>query len=141
LPPYDERDPAQVTSWKAAFIDTMQAETFDLIIPCDDPSLLPLYRHRHEFEPHGRFALLSEKAFAVTFDKFRMNEIARRVGVPIPREGVLTRPEEAVQVREGFQLPVVLKPRASYTVEHLAAKQFVRKAFTWEEMERSEEHT
>lgn len=135
LPRYVEGDPVQTANWKAAMIQVMKQEKFDLIIPCDDSSLLPLQNHRQELEPYGRIYLLNEKAFAAAFDKFTMNELARSVGVTVPKEFVVTRPEEAQAIRSTFNLPVVLKPRTSFTVKNLQAKQHVRKAYTWEEFD------
>ena len=70
--------------WKTRLIKLVRGEKFDLVIPCHDSCLVPLQQHRADLETHGRFYLLSDEAFAVFFDKFRTNELARSVGVRVP---------------------------------------------------------
>jgi predicted ATP-grasp superfamily ATP-dependent carboligase len=57
--------------------------------------------------------------------------------VPVPRETLVTRPEEGACVAAKFALPLVLKPRASFDARNPSAKQMVRKAYTWEDFDRS----
>jgi predicted ATP-grasp superfamily ATP-dependent carboligase len=122
LPLYDSAG----TCWLDALIDLLRRERFDLVVPCDDPTLLPLQLHRAVIEPHGPIYLLSDEAFEVTASKVRTTALARTLGVPVPREVVVDRAEAAEQVREHFQLPVVLKPHRSYGVDDLSRKRFVR---------------
>lgn len=128
LPPYDENS----EDWKVALIALMQKEAFDLVLPCNDPSIIPLQRHHGDLERFGRLYLLSDQAFDVLFDKFKTNELARTVGVRVPRETLVTSHEEVVHIASTLALPLVLKPRASFDARNLGAKQEVRKAYTWE---------
>src|SRR5208337_127138 len=61
LPVYDRDD----DRWMSALIELMDRERFDLVIPCSDPTLVPLQIHRAELEPHGRIYLLADEAFGV----------------------------------------------------------------------------
>ncbi len=124
-------------SWLAPLVDLMDRERFDLVIPCSDPALVPLQRHRAEIEPHGRVYLLSDRAFAVLFDKLQTTELARSVGVRVPREVVISGPGEAEGVPESFRLPVVLKPSMSFDPARPDAKRMVRKAYSWGEFQAS----
>ena len=73
-------------------IDLVTREKFDLVIPCHDSSIAPLQQHRADLEPHGRFYLISDEAFGVLSDKLKTNELARSLGIHVPREVVLSRP-------------------------------------------------
>src|SRR5262245_29884816 len=50
LPGYSETS----AEWRRALVELMRREQFDLVIPCDDPVLIPLQRYRRELEEHGR---------------------------------------------------------------------------------------
>jgi predicted ATP-grasp superfamily ATP-dependent carboligase len=130
LPPYDGRD----TRWLDTLIHLLRRERFDLVIPCDDPTLLPLQLHRAALEPHGPIYLLSDDAFDVTASKVRTSALARELGIPVPRGVVVDRVEAAEHVRSQFQLPVVLKPHRSYGVDDLSRKRLVRTAASDEEL-------
>lgn len=121
--------------WKAALIDLMERERFDLVLPCTDPALIPLQEHRSDLEPHGRIYLLNDEAFAITSDKFRTNALARAAGVRVPREVVVTRLEEAGRVRSVLSPPVVLKPQSSHDPRRVGPRREVRKAYSWDEFE------
>lgn len=82
LSPYDPGD----DRWKPALIDLVAGERFDLVIPCDDPSLLPLQAHRAELEGHGRFCPLDDSAFEATSSKAKTYELAVELGLPVPRQ-------------------------------------------------------
>ncbi len=120
-------------AWKTALIALMQREKFDLVLPCGDPSILPLQAHRHELEPFGRIYVLNERAFEVVFDKFKTNALARSVGVAVPRERVVENQDALAEIRNEFNLPIVLKPQSSFRSTNLNSKQVVKKAYDWEE--------
>lgn len=122
------------TAWKRSLIVLLQQERFDLVIPCDDPTLIPLQAHRRDLEPFGRIYLLSERAFEVTFDKIKTHEAARSLGIPVPRSVVLEAPGDPAAVVAEFRLPVVLKPRATFTAENLVNRNTVRTAATGAEL-------
>ena len=126
LPPYDETD----HSWKPALIELMRRMRFDLIIPCPDPAVVALQRHRRELEPHGRLYVLNERAFDVLSDKVKTNELARSAGVRLPREVLVTSIGQAAPLVAQFGLPIVLKPRSSYNPDAPNSRLVVRKAYT-----------
>lgn len=100
----------------------LRGEAFDLVIPCDERTLLPLDRHRDIFEGLSRLALPSHDALAVLFDKQKTREVAISVGVPVA-EGRVVRPDDSAGTLVAeFGLPVVVKPCRSYTLETLYAR-------------------
>jgi predicted ATP-grasp superfamily ATP-dependent carboligase len=134
LPPYFEDSHL----WKPSLIALMQREAFDLVIPCHDRMIIPLQEHRHDLELLGNLYLINDRAFDVLFDKFKTNELARSLGIPVPRETFVTNPEQAESVRATYNLPLVLKPPASFDHRKLTLdeKRLVRKAYSWEDFDR-----
>jgi protein-tyrosine-phosphatase/predicted ATP-grasp superfamily ATP-dependent carboligase len=131
LPAYAESDDA----WKAALIELMQRESFDLVVPTSDPTQIPLQSHRRALEPYGRIYLLDDTVFRVVSDKFAVNALAAAGGVRLPRERVIHEIAEAPEVESVFRLPVVLKPRSSFDPRRVGTRQAVAKAYTWPEFD------
>jgi protein-tyrosine-phosphatase/predicted ATP-grasp superfamily ATP-dependent carboligase len=127
LPPWMEDGAA----WLEAVAALLRAESFDLVIPCNETTLLPLQHHRADLSRLTRLAIPDDDAIAVLFDKYATRELARRLGIPVA-EGRLPRPgESADAVLAALGAPVVVKPRRSYVLDHLERRgkvQFARDA-------------
>lgn len=118
LPPWMDDGVA----WLRAMEALLHAERFDLVIPCNETTLLPLQRHRTQLEPLARLAIPDDHAIAVLFDKHATRELARQVGVPVAA-GRLIRPDDtAASVLAEFGAPVMVKPRHSYALETLGSR-------------------
>ncbi len=109
--------------WLAAVVKACRDERFDLVIPCEERALLPLYRHREVLEPLCRLAIPDPRALEAFFDKFSTRELAAELGVPIARGRLLTAADNAADLCAEFDLPMVLKFRRSYSWNEL----YVRK--------------
>ena len=108
--------------WRAGMHTLLRAEGFDLVIPCDERAILPLQRHRTEFEALARLALPDDAGIAAFFDKHHTRELAQRMGVAVS-PGRPARPDDtAASVLAEFGAPVVVKPRKSYTLDGLASR-------------------
>jgi len=127
LPPYSAKD----SGWKLAFKRLLQSEDFDLVIPCDDPRIIPLQFNRAELEPLARIYLLEDRAFQITSNKLASQQLAKELGVPVPRSVQLSRVDG--DRLEGFGLPLVLKPLSSFTHENILDRNRVRKAYSYED--------
>src|SRR6266851_2609038 len=127
LPPYSAKD----SGWKLAFKRLLQSEDFDLVIPCDDPRIIPLQFNRAELEPLARIYLLEDRAFQITSNKLASHQLAKELGVPVPRSVQLSRLDS--DRLEGFGLPLVLKPLSSFTRENILDRNRVRKAYSYED--------
>ena len=110
------------TDWQQAMEAVLRAERFDLVIPCDETTLLPLQRFRPQFEPLARLAIPDDHAIAVLFDKFATRELAGQVGVPVAAGRLLRQNDTAAGVLTEFGVPVVVKPRRSYQLGSLGAR-------------------
>lgn len=124
-------------AWKTSLIELLQRERFALVVPTDDPTLIPLQRNRGDFESHARVYLLSDEAFDVTFDKIKTHELAQSLGVPVPVSATVTSEHEIDAALARLAMPVVVKPRASFSADRLFSRNWVRRVFTREEAEQT----
>jgi protein-tyrosine-phosphatase/predicted ATP-grasp superfamily ATP-dependent carboligase len=121
--------------WRDRLLELLGRENFDLVIPCNDPAILPLQRHRKDLAAfQSTLYLLDDRAFRVAFDKLESYELARSLGIPVPRRVHASHLEDLPRVLASFSLPVLVKPRASFTVERLASKHHVRWARSPQEL-------
>lgn len=108
--------------WLTAMEALLRAEHFDLVIPCNETTLLPLQRHRAPLTRHTRLAIPDDHAISVLFDKHATRELARQAGVRVAA-GRLAAPDDTAEaVLAEFGAPVVVKPRHSYSLRTLASR-------------------
>ncbi len=124
LPPFRPGDDA----WKRAFLDLCARERFDLVIPTNDPTIIPLQDHRADLEPHVRIYLLNDEAYRVGYDKQRSYQVCHDIGVRVPNHLILPVPADAEEVLRHFTLPVVVKARSSFHAENLGDRRRTRVA-------------
>ena len=117
--------------WQTALLDALEKERYDLVVPCNDASLIPLHENRAVFERYP-VCLLNERAYATVFDKARTGQLVRSLGVPSPRERLITSDHE-VECLDEFVPPFVLKPTRSFLPTDLRSKQHVVVASTIQE--------
>jgi protein-tyrosine-phosphatase/predicted ATP-grasp superfamily ATP-dependent carboligase len=114
-------------TWEDEFERLLERERFDLVVPTNDPAMIPLQRNRARFEPLSRLAIPPDRAFEVAFDKIKTHELASSLGIPVARGAVIRRPEELDPVLAQLTYPAVVKPRASFLPEDLEERGFVRR--------------
>jgi predicted ATP-grasp superfamily ATP-dependent carboligase len=119
LPSYELDD----STWLARLVELVDSRRFDLVIPCDDPTTLPLQASRNELERHGSFYLLSPGAFETTMSKRRTHELAQQLGIPIPRQEVVSSAAELQMAAGRLGFPLVMKPDNSFTRDNLVTRQ------------------
>jgi protein-tyrosine-phosphatase/predicted ATP-grasp superfamily ATP-dependent carboligase len=122
-------------AWKPALLDLMRRERFDLVIPTNEQSMRPLQRHRDELSAAGSIYLLNDGGFDVLFDKWKSMELARAVGMFVPRSELAEDWEACRRLAPSFGWPVVLKPLSSFTDDDLVHRRGVVKAYNGEELE------
>ncbi|MDR3418102.1 MAG: ATP-grasp domain-containing protein, partial [Nevskia sp.] len=122
LPPWMEDGAA----WLEAVEALLRAESFDLVIPCNETAMLPLQHHRARLSALTRLAIPDDSVIEALFDKYATRELARRLGIPVA-EGRLPRPGESSEaVLAALGAPVVIKPRWSFVLERLERRGKVR---------------
>jgi protein-tyrosine-phosphatase/predicted ATP-grasp superfamily ATP-dependent carboligase len=118
LPPWI----ADGVEWSAALTALLQAERFDLVIPCNETALLPMQRHRAILSEYSRLAIPPDHEIAILFDKHATRELAHSAGVPVAAGRLAQASESAEALLAEFGRPIVLKPRRSYSLGTLAAR-------------------
>ncbi len=123
LPAY-EAGPRQ---WLARLLELVRREDFEAVFPVTDAGIIPLQEHRRELgELEGRFALLNDLAYRVSYNKGRTRELAVDQGIPVAEGGVFECADAASRFAEKHGFPVVIKPISSFTEDNLSSKQFVQ---------------
>jgi len=123
-------EPEDEEPWKCAVQDLMAQERFDLVIPNHDVFALAMQNDRERFEALGRVYLLNDRAFDVTINKLRTQELAQEVGVRTPRSMSVQSQDAVAAILDSFRLPVVLKPLSSFCMQSPASKRLVQCAGT-----------
>lgn len=115
--------------WLAPFVALLERESFDLVIPTNDPSVIGLHRERAALARFDNICLPDAAAIDVTFDKLATWELARRLSIPVPRQVVVRDIAMASRVEDELGLPIVLKPRQSFAFDRLKWEHKVLTAF------------
>jgi protein-tyrosine-phosphatase/predicted ATP-grasp superfamily ATP-dependent carboligase len=109
------------SAWRAALRELVDTHGIELVIPCDERALLPLDAHRDAFADVV-LAIPDRRAIDVFYDKHRTRELAARHGIAVA-PGRLLRADDTAEVLAGtFGLPLALKPRCSYRLDGLHAR-------------------
>jgi protein-tyrosine-phosphatase/predicted ATP-grasp superfamily ATP-dependent carboligase len=131
IPYYRSDDPG----WIDTFNELLCRFEFDLVIPCDDASLLPLQIHKRQLARADCIYLLSDKAHRMTSDKECTYEMARNLNISLPRQALAsTRTELDAAVRD-FGLPVIVKPPRSAESNDPQARLSVKKVRRSEDLD------
>ena len=131
IPPYAPDN----DSWKQALRDILIREHFDLVIPCNDSTLVPLVANRADFAEFGNIYLLPDHVFSIVSDKFNTYALAKREGVPVPRGCVTDGSANPATLIQEYGLPLVLKPQATITTKDVGLANVVRKIVSPQELE------
>jgi protein-tyrosine-phosphatase/predicted ATP-grasp superfamily ATP-dependent carboligase len=112
--------------WLAAMEALLQAQYFDLVIPCDERGLIPLSRHRARLEALARLAIPADRAADVLFDKHLTRELAASLRIARPSGWLVEAGASAEAIVAEVGLPVVIKPRRSFEADTLYRRGRVR---------------
>ncbi len=129
IPVYQADDDA----WREALIRLLRTQKYDLVIPCSDPTILPLQYHRSDFETFTPLALLRDEVFEIVFDKTRLNTLAASLGINLPKSETINTLAQVRGLSSKLGLPLVLKPASSFRMSNLRRKNHVRIADSEEE--------
>jgi protein-tyrosine-phosphatase/predicted ATP-grasp superfamily ATP-dependent carboligase len=112
--------------WLQAMQALLDAEQFDMVLPCEERGLLPLCAHKADLPVHTVLAIPDPVALDAFFDKVNTRELAQRCGVPVP-DGYLWQADSSLaQLQARLGLPVAAKHRQSYSLQQLYVRTQVR---------------
>ena len=109
LPEYREDD----SRWLNALIELLEREKFDLVIPTNDGSILPLIKERSTLENIVKLAIPDDQAFFCTYKKNKTAELCQCLGIPIPRQILVSNEIDLSEFDSGWKFPLVIKPVSS----------------------------
>jgi protein-tyrosine-phosphatase/predicted ATP-grasp superfamily ATP-dependent carboligase len=104
----------------------VNSHQIELIIPCDERTVLPLDRYRSEFSQVCELALPNKDAIEILYDKHNTRELARSIGVPVTPGRLLVPEDTAQDLIDTMGLPLMLKARQSYYLDCLYVRSKVR---------------
>ncbi len=110
----------------------LDQERYDLVIPCDDPSSIPLDAHRTRLNSYRNIYIQEKETYEITSNKFEINKICRVLGINLPRERLVTVNDNPEGIYSDFRPFVVLKPLSSFHSGSLDERRNVRKAYSYE---------
>ena len=105
-------------AWRGSVLNLLQKERFDLIVPCCDRATLAFHNHREEFALYP-IAIPNPKAMDLLFDKESTRRLCGDLGIPVVRGARLEPEDTAPGLASRFGLPLVVKPRRSYSLDRL----------------------
>jgi predicted ATP-grasp superfamily ATP-dependent carboligase len=104
--------PAQSEVFAEEIISICIREEIDLLIPMTDWTMVPISRVRDRLPASCSVALPPEKAMVAAADKYQTIELARSLGIPVPRTDLVSSVGELERLGE-LSFPVVVKDRYS----------------------------
>ncbi len=109
FPPEDALD-----TYLAVLDEWLERIAARVLIASNDATIALLRRHRARLEPRVRLALADERALAIAINKERTLEVARRLGLRVPREVVICDVGDVPAALNEIGLPAVVKPCESW---------------------------
>ena len=98
-----------------------------VLIASTDATIALIRRHREQLERRVRIALAEEPALAIAINKERTLEVARRLGLRIPRAVSVGSVSEVGAAVRAVGLPAVVKPVESWAWNEQEGKRLERK--------------
>jgi predicted ATP-grasp superfamily ATP-dependent carboligase len=81
-----------------------------VLLPCADLGVLSLAQGQAQVDPRYLLALPEVEVVENLVSKVKFQACAEKVGIPVPKSGVLISRDDALRVGESLQFPVFLKP-------------------------------
>jgi len=94
--------------------ELLQRASVKVIVSSHDATIALLRAHRARLEEHTRLALASEAALTIAVNKEKTMEVARRLGLRVPREVAVQSASELAGALKEIGLPAVTKPSESW---------------------------
>ena len=113
-------------TWLEPLKSVIARYKYDLVLPCADPSVIAIQRHKDEIGKFAQVYALSDRAFYSTFDKYQTALLAERCHVHRPRWTLIRSTEEITSLIGDFQIPLILKPISSFDLQIAGARRNVK---------------
>ena len=104
--------------WVNSLRKIIKKNQYNLIIPCNDQFIIPIYEHIGEL-PKCNMALPNRMAYEYFYDKFSTRSLADRCNVPMAPGRLLKDNDSGETLISEFGLPLIIKPRRSFNIDTL----------------------
>ena len=112
--------------WLNSVIALVQRYQFDVIIPCDERALYPLWSAKERLPSHTQLAIANPQALEHLFDKWKTKRVAQTCGVPVAEGHITTIVETSYdQLQQRYGDLFVVKPLQSFEEDKLSQRQKV----------------
>ena len=126
---------ADDNAWVNSFNGLMRQYKFDLVVPCEDASLLPLQLWRRQLAEAHCIYLLSDDAYQITSNKERTYALAQELAIPLPRQVSVHTEEELCATASEFGFPIIVKPLRSAELDDPRVRHSVVKVTSAEDIQ------
>jgi predicted ATP-grasp superfamily ATP-dependent carboligase/thymidylate kinase len=97
----------------ACLLNEIKSHRVDLIIPTTELVIQPIIKNRELFEAQAQLALPPTGQYRVVTNKQKTMDLAKKLGVPVPRTQIVETAEDALKYADELGWPIVLKPITS----------------------------
>src|SRR5258705_2823578 len=108
--------------WLESITSLFRTEGFDLVIPCDERTLIPLHLHAQQLSQLSPLAIPAAPALEVFFDKNLTRELARSLSIPVSFGRLIQPGDTAASLIAEAGLPLAVKPAQSYIPSRLYSR-------------------
>lgn len=122
LPFFDEAP----EEWLMGLTRLMKDPSFDLVLPTDDQSVIPIQHHQQKLQELGFVYVLNERAYEISFDKKKSRLLAESLGLPVAKGCPIHSYGEAQEWAKTYGLPLIAKPVSSFSADNLSEKKEVQ---------------
>ncbi len=114
------------TEWLNNVVKLIEWYQYDLIFPCDERAIYPLWSARHRLPVHTQLAIANQQGLDVLFDKWKTKQAAISCYVPVAKgEIVDLRRNSYSELYQLFGSQFVIKPLQSFEETNLSQRQKV----------------
>ena len=118
------------SGWIAAVESVLSDYPIQLVVPCHDPSAIPIQLYHERLSRRTRVHAIPDHAFSIVSDKIETFHLAQQLGIPQARGMVISPGDDFAAALNTFPLPVVLKPPSSFHAANTRVRRSVREART-----------
>ncbi|MEX3074502.1 ATP-grasp domain-containing protein [Vibrio alginolyticus] len=112
--------------WLDNVVCLIERYKYDVIFPCDERSIYPLWQIRNHLPSETKLAISNQQALDVLFDKWKTKQVALQHDIPVARgELVDLRQRSYDQLREKYGDKFVVKPLQSFEMQSLERREKV----------------
>ena len=112
--------------WLELLIEICQSAQYDVLVPCDERSIFPLFENKTRFPTSVKLAIPNESVIKHLFDKTTTKALAKSLDVPVARGEIIKIKQYGYEdLKAKFGSKFVVKPMLSFTSSNLATRQLV----------------